>query len=260
MHAHRKTRISKILAVLLLPLALLLTACELAIDVAVDENEQVDLAMTIELPQDLLDMAGGDITCDDLASEIAGEDEDVVIEDQSGDSGMRCLVKSKEPESFEKASGDTMQFAKEGDDYVVKVLADEEAASIESDMAELGVEPSLKLSFTFPGEVKSVQTDLDESEYTIDGNKVEFATFKVFAAETVITAAATAPQADAGADAGTTAGDGASAGQSNTTMWVIIVIVAIVIIAGVVYAVMRSKKQQQVTPPTPNQPPNNITG
>lgn len=228
MESTKTPRSRRIVAALLFPLLFLLTACELSMDVTVNEDDTAATSMVMALPKDG-PLPVDDMNCDQLAAEMKNEagGEDVTVEDQSDDEFLRCKMTGK-AEPISELGDQGFKISREGDNYVVAIEPDESMG----DMGMLGAGMKVTVAFHFPGAVQKVDTTLKAEDYTIDGNTVTFTSLDFFGAGTTITAAA-------------------SGGGASATLWWILGIVLVLIILAII-AVVVMKKKQGAAPADPN--------
>lgn len=259
---------TRLALVVLLPLTLILAACEVAIQFDVREDNTATMEMVMALPKELAEMSDGSVSCEALAEDI-GEDDNVVVTDESTDRELRCVMKSVEPQPIEATDGGGVQVTRSGDEFITHIPAD---PSVAADTGGFAAEFSA--TFTYPGAVQNVETTLPDSDYTITGNQVRFTSIDFFNADTVITASAdpataagtkptappspevdespsaevsSAPSAEDTSPAATQHSTPVAAPASegdHTVWWVGGIIVALFAGGAITFAVMRAKQQR----------------
>lgn len=231
----------RILAILLLPLMLFLSACrsENTLEVTSDGG----LTMTMDMIDDEGLFSGLGMTCSDMES-MFGEDLDldgegtVNIEDISTGDDLGCRFTTT---AYDAVDGTFL--VDNGDSFTLNLTADDIGGLTQDDLNQLG-SMTFSLSVTMPGPI----TDASEGG-TIDGNTVTYTDVSVLVSEVSITGLKTGSSGDGG-----TATDGENGiGDDNYSsshvagwVWGLIALVVIALIIAVVLIVAKRKK----TPPT----------
>lgn len=250
----------RLLTALVLPLVLVLAACEVTLDFEVSENDTVNLEMVMSLPKALAEAAGEEATCDALTADMP-PDENLVVEDRSTDEQLRCVMRMAEPEPISNTNGG-VRIDRDGDTFVTTIKADPEMVEGAEDEFG-GLAPNLAVTFHYPGPVTDVDTTLPDSDYTISGNEVSFHTLAFFGADTTITAQATSGDAeseptteatpDAQASDDTTQSSAPASAtsddqdDSNSNWWWLIgiIVAAVVVVAVIVYQLRKNRHAGQ---------------
>lgn len=167
-HPHRG-RLKKYFAALLLPLLLLLTACDINTYIKFHENNTADVTSEIKLNKteiEMLSMGSEEApSCDDLMNETTGSGgPDYVVEDLSADGNLHCKATAANQALDEVGNDNNASITNENGIYTVQLEGDE---NFDSGMLDLGgMAFNVVMVYEFPGSV------IEASAGTVEGNKV----------------------------------------------------------------------------------------
>lgn len=258
----------RLLIALLLPLLAVLAGCKMTMDITVAEDDTLDLSMSVVVPRDLAEDFGDTPNCDELMSDLTDGDDTFIVEDQSTDSEIRCLMRAPEPVPIaEMANDDTMAITHEGSSFHVKVIADPAMADMEASMdelKELGFAPNFEVTYTFPGQVQSVTTALPDDAYQIDGEQVVFTSWDFFGVDTEIVAddhpaaptkEATQSTAEDSETSPAAVNDDNADSSTSVWIWIVVALVIVALVITIIVLVMKNRKQQRALPQNPQPQP-----
>ncbi|OKL53241.1 hypothetical protein BSZ39_10570 [Bowdeniella nasicola] len=206
----------RILAFLFLPLMLLLASCEMKAHTEFFEDDTSKTSMEMSLPKQQAEMFGM-ANCDAMKKQIDKQNggkaaEETVVEDKSDDTNVRCVISSKEAQPISEMNSDGRTVEHKDGKFIVTSKADTSADAATAE-AMFGA-ANFSFRFTFPGKVESVEGDVPEDSYTIDGNSVEFTKISAMTKQFTITAADKA------------------GGAGGSLLWIILGVLAALLILG----------------------------
>lgn len=170
---------------------LLLASCEMKAHTEFFEDDTSKTSMEMSLPKQQAEMFGM-ANCDAMKKQIDKQEggkaaEETVVEDKSDDSNVRCVISSKKPQPISEMNSDGRTVEHKDGKFIVTSKADTSADASTAE-AMFGA-ANFSFRFTFPGKVESVEGDVPEDSYTIDGNSVEFTKISALTKQFTITAA-----------------------------------------------------------------------
>ncbi|MDO4791407.1 MAG: hypothetical protein Q3999_02870 [Buchananella hordeovulneris] len=227
---------NRFLAAVLLPVALLLSACSIKMEVNVNTDQTVDLVYTMDM-REMFGMGGGSETpeqfcnglLDSFLAEHNGTDGKLSVKNVGTESEPVCELTAK---GVPTGVADGMEFQFEGD--TVTVLLN--GSSMNDDPSMQGMEgflDQIDLSFTiaFPGPVK------EASVGEIDGNKVVISKMSDFQQDGKIVASMV---------------PGAGGGS---LLWILLIVGAVLVVGGgVAFFVISNNKKKAAAAAAPAYP------
>ncbi|MGO1591260.1 MAG: hypothetical protein ACTHW1_00450 [Ancrocorticia sp.] len=266
------------MAGVLLPAALLLSACQSANTVEITEDG--GMTMTMDMVDTTGMMADSGITCDMMQSEVSGEGDDLIpggsfdIEDISEGSNLGCRFIMSTPDAVD---GEVL--IDNGDSFTLNITADDMDMEdfTDEDLEELG-----GLDFTFnvtmPGEI----TDATNGG-SISGSTVSYSDYNILSSGISVTGAksggggggapapapapsqgqtvpdpvAGTPVPGPGADGNTTDSQNSDSDGFPIWAWILIGVGAVLLIGLIIFFLTRGKKNKNDGgyPGGPGQPP-----
>lgn len=230
-HSHpRRGRLKKYFAALLLPLLLLLTACDINTYVKLHENNTADVVTEMKLTKAELEMfsLGSEEapTCDDLMEDTTvNAGRDYVIEDLSADGNLHCKATAKNQPLNQVGTDNNATITNENGIYTVELKGDE---SFDSGLLGLtGTAFNINMIYEFPGSV------IEASAGTVEGNKVTINDISVIKDGLLIKAYSTQQMVLA------------------PWAWWLIIGGAVLLVAGLIFWLVRRSKKEPAQPGHP---------
>ena len=253
-----KSRRTRVVAALLLPVALMLSACKS--DNSIEVTESGGLNMTMDMVDDEGLMSGAGITCDMMQQELGDETDDIIpggsfeIEDISEGSNLGCRFIMSAPYAV-----DNEALIDNGDSYTLVMTSDDMEDFTEEDMSEIGT-MDFTFSVTMPGDITDATAGGDVSGNTVTytdlqtmSSGIEVTGYKAAGSgggtdpspqpTTQPTDGATADPGSEQTDTGTQAADEDSDGFPIWAM-ILIGVGALLLIGVIVYLLTRGKKNK----------------
>lgn len=253
-----KSRRTRVVAALLLPVALMLSACKS--DNSIEVTESGGLTMVMDMIDDEGLMEGTGITCDMMQQELGDETDDIIpggsfeIEDISEGANLGCRFIMSAPYAV-----DNEALIDNGDSYTLVITSDDMEDFTEEDMSEIGT-MDFTFSVTMPGDITDATAGGDVSGNTVTytdlqamSSGIEVTGYKAAGSgggtdpapqpTTQPTDGATADPGSEQTDTGTQAADEDSNGFPVWAM-ILIGVGALLLIGVIVYLLTRGKKNK----------------
>lgn len=188
----------KVLAVALIPTAMVLTACKGDITTKITEAGTAEMVMSFE---DTSGMLGGQMTCDDLTSSMGIDSEldsgEITVRDLSEGGTFACEISATSDENV--VDGETL--IDNGDSYTFIVVPDEFGDM--GDMSGMPAEFEMNFNVEMPGPISEATNGGQ-----IDGNTARYSGLEWMTTGFEVTGAKTADgSAPVGGDEGTDGGE-----------------------------------------------------
>ncbi len=248
------SRRTKVMAGLLLPVALLLSACKS--DNTMEISEAGGLTMTMDMVDDEGLMSGAGITCDMMKSEMGDESDDIIpggsfdIQDISSGDNLGCRFIMSAPYAVD---GETL--IDNGDSYTLNISPDDMQDFTEEDMQDIGT-----LAFTFKITMPGKITDATDGG-TISGNSVTYTDLQAMTSGVTVTglqaggsvepSTSPATQTPSSTESAQTNGTGTNQSTSDDDSsgfpvwaWILIGVGALLLIGLIAFFLTRGKKNK----------------
>ncbi|WP_371174593.1 hypothetical protein [Buchananella felis] len=211
---------NRILAAILLPVALLLSACEVKADWTINTDKSLDFTFFVDAPElagfpDMENFCSGMQESFESTAQLKGAT--IEVKDLGGEGSPKCELTAKGISTEDAGSG----FKFEGDKVTVTIEGNQ-FSDMTGQLGMLGGEIKFSMSFTFPGPVS------EASVGEIDGNKVTINNVEDLAKGVTIVASMTSSVVGGG-----------------NLMWILLTIGGLVAVGGVVAVVLVNKKKAQ---------------
>ncbi|WP_371177268.1 hypothetical protein ABYF34_02135 [Buchananella felis] len=213
---------NRILAAILLPVALLLSACEVKADWTINTDKTLDFAFLVDAPElagfpDMENFCPSMKESFESSAQLKGAT--VEVKDLSSEGSPKCEMTAKGISTEEAGSGFKFE-----DDKVTVTIEGNEFSDVSGQLGMLGGEIKFSMTFTFPGAVN------ESSVGEIDGNKVTITNIEDLSKGVTIVASMS-PSASGGS-------------SSGNLMWILLGVGGLVVVGGVVAFLLLSKKKQ----------------